>query len=49
MPSCLSLTGRPPVGRRDYAMLLLLAVYGLRGIEVVHLRLDDPDAAERPE
>ena len=31
------------VGRRDYAMVSLLAVYGLRGIEVVHLRLDDLD------
>lgn len=30
-----------PVGVRDYAMLLLLATYGLRGIEVVRLRLDD--------
>ena len=32
-----------PVGRRDYAMVLLLAIYGLRGIEVVRLRLDDLD------
>lgn len=32
-----------PLGRRDYAMLLLLAVYGLRGGEVVRLRLDDVD------
>jgi site-specific recombinase XerD len=31
------------LGRRDYAMVLLLAVYGLRGIEVIHLRLDDID------
>jgi site-specific recombinase XerD len=31
------------IGRRDYAMVLLLAVYGLRAIEVVHLRLDDLD------
>lgn len=30
-------------GRRDYAMVLLLAVYGLRGIEVIHLRLEDID------
>jgi integrase/recombinase XerD len=32
-----------PIGRRDYAMVLLLAVYGLRAIEVIHLRLDDLD------
>src|SRR5208282_3594090 len=32
-----------PQGRRDYPMLLLLAVYGLRGIEVIRLRLDDID------
>jgi site-specific recombinase XerD len=31
------------LGRRDYAMILLLAVYGLRGCEVMHLRLDDID------
>ncbi len=30
-------------GRRDYAMILLLTVYGLRGIEVIRLRLDDID------
>ncbi len=30
-----------PVGRRDFAMVLLLASYGLRGIEVSRLRLDD--------
>ena len=34
---------RTLLGRRNYAMLLLLAVYGLRGIEVVRLRLDDID------
>lgn len=35
-------------GRRDYAMLLLLATYGLRGIEAVRLGLDDIDwRAER--
>ena len=32
-----------PIGRRDYAMMLLLANYGLRAIEVIHLRLDDLD------
>lgn len=32
-----------PIGMRDYAMLLLLSTYGLRGIEVVRLRLDDID------
>jgi integrase len=36
-----------PLGRRDYAMLLLLAVYGLRGIEVRRLRLDDIDWRQR--
>lgn len=30
-----------PMGRRDYAMLLLMATYGLRGCDVVALRLDD--------
>lgn len=34
---------RNPVGRRDYAMLLLLARLGLRAGEVVELRLDDID------
>lgn len=36
-----------PLGRRNYAMLLLLAVYGLRGIEVRRLRLDDIDWRQR--
>jgi integrase/recombinase XerD len=31
------------IGRRDYAMLLLLIVYGLRGLEAARLRLDDID------
>jgi integrase/recombinase XerD len=34
---------KTPVGLRDYAIVSLLAVYGLRGIEVVRLRLDDID------
>jgi site-specific recombinase XerD len=32
-----------PVGRRDYAMLMLLTAYGLRGGETARLRLDDID------
>lgn len=32
-----------PVGLRDYAILILLATYGLRAAEVVGLRLDDVD------
>ena len=34
---------RSDVGRRDYAILLLLATYGLRAGEVTRLRLDDID------
>lgn len=34
---------KTPVGRRDYAMVLLLAVYGVRSAEVIHLRLEDID------
>lgn len=34
---------RTPTGRRDYAILLLLATYGLRACEVVSLTLDDID------
>jgi len=30
-------------GIRDYAMIIMLATYGLRGIEVIRLRLDDID------
>lgn len=32
-----------PRGMRDYAMIMLLATYGLRAIEVLRLRLDDID------
>ena len=31
------------VGRRDYAMITLMAVYGLRSCEAIRLRLDDID------
>lgn len=31
------------LGRRDYAMFLLMAAYGLGAGEIVHLRLDDVD------
>jgi integrase/recombinase XerD len=34
---------RAPSGKRDYAMLLLLATYGLRACEVAALTLDDID------
>jgi site-specific recombinase XerD len=34
---------RTALGRRDYAMLLLLVTYGLRGREVAALRLEDLD------
>lgn len=34
---------RTPVGRRDYAILLLLVTYGLRGREVAALELDHID------
>jgi site-specific recombinase XerD len=32
-----------PRGRRNYAMMMLLCVYGLRGIEVIRLRLEQID------
>jgi len=34
---------RTTMGKRDYAIILLLSTYGLRGIEVSNLRLDDID------
>ena len=34
---------RTPVGKRNYAILLLLVTYGLRGCEVAALTLDDID------
>lgn len=34
---------RSPIGKRDYAMLLLLVTYGLRAREVAGLTLDDID------
>ena len=34
---------RTSVGRRDYAILLLLVTYGLRAREVANLTLDDID------
>jgi site-specific recombinase XerD len=37
---------RSPIGLRDYAILLLLATYGLRAGEVLHLRLEDVDWRE---
>lgn len=38
-----SIDRRTPIGRRDYAILLLLARLGLRSGEVVSLKLDDID------
>lgn len=34
---------RTPAGKRDYAILLLLVTYGLRGYEIAALALDDID------
>jgi len=36
-----SVDRRTALGLRDYAMLILLSTYGLRGIEVIRLRLND--------
>ena len=38
-----SIDRRSACGKRDYAMLLLLAVYGLRACEVATITLDDID------
>jgi len=38
-----SIDRRSSVGKRDYAILLLLVTYGLRGREVAALRVDDID------
>ena len=40
-----SIDRRAPLGRRDYAILLLLATYGLRANEVASLKLEDIDWA----
>jgi len=42
-----SLDDRKPVEVRDHAMLLLMAVYGLRAEDVIALNLTDIDFAER--
>lgn len=34
---------RTPTGKRDYSVMLLLATYGLRGIEVANLKLEHID------
>ena len=41
-------SGDDPVSIRSHAIILLLAVYGLRSGEVRHLRLDDVDWPHRP-
>ena len=38
-----SIDQRSPLGKRDYAILLLLATYGVRANEVASLKLDDLD------
>jgi integrase/recombinase XerD len=42
-----SLDDRRPVELRDHALLLLMAVYGLRAGDVIALQLSDVDFAER--
>jgi site-specific recombinase XerD len=42
-----SLNDRRPVELRDHAMLRLMAVYGLRGGDLIALHLSDVDFAER--
>jgi integrase len=39
---------RTPVGRRDYAILLLLITYGLRAREIASLTLGDVDWKNTP-
>jgi len=45
MDKVLEATGRDlsPAGRRDYAMLMLLSLYGLRAGEIITLRLENID------
>lgn len=38
-----SIDRKSPSGKRDYAIVLLLATYGLRGKEVVNVKLEDID------
>lgn len=38
-----SINRSSPIGRRDYAMLLLIATYGLRTIDIASMKLEDID------
>lgn len=42
-----SINRTTPMGQRDYAMLYLIATYGLRSCEIVSLRLEDIDWRRR--